>query len=152
MCIMHAIPSTNPMVQNSALQLLSRTSHCCTKPDGSFPCSHVCQHWTLSSYMRNPVYTLTMYVRKIQLNIVLPTTSLSHIPLKFMTKILCAFISSPIHAKCPAHLILLNLITLVISGEEDQKVGNSFRPYATKVTQLTLLYQNYGHLLKSNMM
>jgi len=114
--------------------------------------THVCQHWTLSSYMRNPVYTLTMYVHKIQFSIILPTTSLSHIPLKFTTKILCAFISSPIHAKCPAHLILLNLITLVISGEEDQKVGNSFRPYATKVTQLTLLYQNYGHLLKSNVM
>jgi len=59
-----------------------------------------------------------------------------------MTKIRCAFISSPTHAKCPAHLILLNLITLVISGEEDQKVGNSFRPYAMKVTQLILQYQN----------
>lgn len=75
--------------------------------------------------MRNPVYTLTMYIRKIQFSIVLPTTSLRHLPLKFMTKILCAFISSPIHAKCPAHLILLNLITLVISGEEDQKLATA---------------------------
>jgi hypothetical protein len=59
-----------------------------------------------------------------------------------MTKTLGAFISSPNHAKCPAHLILLNLTTLVKSGEEDQKVGNSFRPYAMKVTQLILQYQN----------
>jgi len=100
--------------------------------------------------MRNPVYTLSMYVRKIQFSIVLPTTSQSHLPLKFTIKILCAFISSPTHVKCPAHLILLNLITLVTAGEEDQKVGNRFRPYAMKVTQLILQYQNYGHLLKSN--
>lgn len=53
-------------------------------------------------------------------------------------KILCAFISSPTHAKCPAHLILLNLITVVIYGEENQKVRNSFRSYAMKVIQLIL--------------
>jgi len=82
------------------------------------------------------------YVRRIQFSIILPTTSLSHLPIKFTTKILCAFISSPTHAKCPAHLTVLNFVILVTSGEEDQKVGNSFRPYAMKVTQLILQYQN----------
>jgi hypothetical protein len=83
-----------------------------------------------------------MYFCKVHFSILLPTTSLSYLPLRFKTKIPCAFIYSPNRAKFPAHLILLNMTTLVKSGEEDQKVGNSFRPYAMKVTQLILQYQN----------
>jgi hypothetical protein len=34
-----------------------------------------------------------------------------------VTKILYAFLTFPIHPTCPAHLIHLDLITLIISGE-----------------------------------
>jgi hypothetical protein len=34
------------------------------------------------------------------------------------TNILYAFLFSPIRASCPAHLILLDLINLIILGEE----------------------------------
>jgi hypothetical protein len=36
----------------------------------------------------------------------------------FSTKILYAFLLSPMHATCPAHLIVLDLVILIILGEE----------------------------------
>jgi hypothetical protein len=40
-------------------------------------------------------------------------------PLRILTEILCAFLISPMHAEYPAHLILIDLITLLIFGEEN---------------------------------
>jgi hypothetical protein len=34
------------------------------------------------------------------------------------SKVLCAFFFSLVHVKCPAHLTLFDLITLIIFGEE----------------------------------
>jgi hypothetical protein len=38
-------------------------------------------------------------------------------PSGFLIKILCAFLISPVHATCPAHLILLYLISLMTFGK-----------------------------------
>ena len=47
------------------------------------------------------------------------------LPSDFPTKTLYAPLSSPIRATCPAHLILLNFITLTILGEEYKSFSSS---------------------------
>jgi hypothetical protein len=69
----------------------------------------------------NKIHTFPSYPSKIHFNIVHPLTSLSSqwlFPSGFPTNILYAFLLSPIRAACHAQLILLDLITLIVLGEE----------------------------------
>jgi len=66
------------------------------------------------------VHNFPPYSPKIHSNIILPSMprSLSGLfPSGFLTKILYAFLISPMHMTCSTHLILLDLITLMIFGE-----------------------------------
>jgi len=69
----------------------------------------------------NLFHTLSPYFPKVHSNIIhpsLPGSSEWSLPFSFPTKILYAFLISSVHATCPAHLILLDLITLMTFGEE----------------------------------
>ena len=69
----------------------------------------------------DPVHAHTSHCLKIHLNIILssmPGSSKWFFPSGFHTKTLQTPLLSPICATCPTHLILLELITQIISGEE----------------------------------
>jgi hypothetical protein len=75
----------------------------------------------------DPIHTTPSYLSKIHFNIVHPSTSWSPsglLPSGYPTNILYAFLLSLVRAACPAHLILLHLITLIMLGEE-YKLWNS---------------------------
>ena len=61
-------------------------------------------------YRENPIPRTDTYLFKVHSNIVLPST---HLPVNILKALLPSFIL----ATCPAHLNLLDLITLNILGE-----------------------------------
>jgi hypothetical protein len=77
------------------------------------------RHWSLS--WASPIHTTPFYsLRSIlilssHLRVGLPSDI---IPSGFPTKILHAFFFSSMHATCPAHLIILDMVITVIFGEE----------------------------------
>jgi hypothetical protein len=90
------------------------------EPEGSLLCSQE----PATGYYPDPDETNPHpqpYFPKIHFNIILPSTPRSsrwsH-PSGFTTKIVRPFLISYIYPKCPAHLIFLNLIILIIVGEE----------------------------------
>ena len=76
----------------------------------------------------NPVHMPTSHLLEIRPNIIHPSTPRSpqwFFPSSFPTKTLYTLLSSPIHATCPAHLILLDFITHTILGEEYRSFSSS---------------------------
>jgi hypothetical protein len=69
----------------------------------------------------NPIHTIPSYLSKMHINMVHPPTSWSSqwsLSFWIPTNTLYAFRFAPIRATCPAHLILLYLIILIVLGEE----------------------------------
>jgi hypothetical protein len=63
-----------------------------------------------------------------------------HIPSGFLIKTLHAFLTSPMHATCPFHLTVLELITLVILGEAYKLCNMNFHPKLMNAEHLCKQY------------
>jgi hypothetical protein len=90
------------------------------QPVGSLPCSQEPSTVPVLSQM-NPNYTIPSYLSNIHFNIAHPPTSCSSqwsLSLRLSHQYPICIPPHPIHATFHAHLILLDLIILIILGEE----------------------------------
>jgi hypothetical protein len=86
------------------------------EPQDSLPCSQEPLHWSLSwARSIHPIPPHPVFLRCI---LILSTTLHLGFPNGVLPPILYAFLFYPIRAACPGNLILLELIILIILGEE----------------------------------
>jgi hypothetical protein len=84
----------------------------------------------------NPVLALLNYFFNIHFSIILPSTpGFSKCPpsASFPHQTLYAPVLSPIHAACPAHLIVLNLTTRIIRGEDYKYQSSRYAVFSSSL-------------------
>jgi len=97
------------------------------EPQGSLPYSQAPRIVSILDQPK-PVHIPTSHLLEIHPNIIHSSTPKSpqwSLSLRFSTKNLYTSISSPIRARCPAHLILLDFITRTILGEVYKSFSSS---------------------------
>jgi hypothetical protein len=105
-----------PFLRSCQLCSYSRTSQHFMEPGGSLPCSQEPSTGPYSEPDRsNPSHPISILILSTYLRLGLPS---GLFPFGFPTNILYTFLFSPIHATCHVHLILIDLIILIILGEE----------------------------------
>jgi len=87
------------------------------EPEGSLPCS---QQPITDPYPLPDAYNLPTYFPKSNSNTIIPSTPRSSewsLPFTSSNQNIYAFLISPMRTTCPAHLVIINLITLITFGE-----------------------------------
>ena len=102
---------------------------------------HLSLFWAspIQSINPHPTSWRSILILSTHLRLGLPS---GHLPSGFPTKTLYTPLSSPIHATCPAHLILLDFITRTILGEQYKSFSSSFCNLLHSPVTSSLLHVN----------